>query len=59
MPCGCRWTREPGYGDVLHQCAAHRAGAKYPGSEPLTDKEMDRLLYTLRDGGFDAREIKP
>lgn len=26
--CGCRWTREPGAGDVLVECPIHRqAGA--------------------------------
>jgi hypothetical protein len=22
--CGCRWTREKGYGDVLRQCLIHQ-----------------------------------
>lgn len=25
MPCGCRWRRDPRFGDVLDQCAEHRA----------------------------------
>lgn len=23
--CGCRWTRELGFGDVLHECPIHAA----------------------------------
>jgi len=66
MECGCYWTREdrwearPGIfvsGDVLHRCAAHRAGAEHAGSEPMTDAEMDDLLTTLSDNGFDAEEL--
>ena len=22
--CGCEWKREPGYGDVLHECVFHQ-----------------------------------
>lgn len=28
MQCGCRWERQPGFGDVLIECPIHRqAGA--------------------------------
>jgi hypothetical protein len=26
--CGCHWTREPGFGDVLHECPIHDAATK-------------------------------
>jgi hypothetical protein len=25
--CGCSWSREVGFGDVLHQCPIHQAAA--------------------------------
>ncbi len=26
--CGCRWERQPGYGDVLVQCPIHDAATR-------------------------------
>lgn len=36
LPCGCRWKRDPAFGDVLIQCAEHERGAPHESSEPMT-----------------------
>lgn len=48
-PCGCRWVREPGLGDVFVQCEEHAAGggAPYPGSEPMTPEEAQEFAAGL------------
>jgi hypothetical protein len=54
LPCGCRWIRDPSYGDVLVQCEGHRDGAEadtappYEGSLP---GPLEPLLKTLADAG--------
>src|SRR5690606_17930708 len=46
LPCGCHWQRVAG-GDVLEQCSEHAAGAKYPGSEPMTPEEAQDFAAGL------------
>lgn len=52
MACGCFWVREPGRGDVLTQCAPHKAGVPYEGSEPPTGDEKRAFIKTLRNAGI-------
>lgn len=47
MACGCFWTREPGWGDVLTQCRRHRTGASYDGSAPMSDEELRELVRAI------------
>lgn len=55
MPCGCYWVREPGFGDVLHQCLDHQHGdLDYEGSEPMNNDELQIFVKMLRRGLSDV-----
>jgi hypothetical protein len=56
-PCGCLWTRDPQFGDVLKQCDFHKSGGMYPGSV-MDLKEFGALIELFKANRLDVRLLE-